>query len=177
MGFTGSPQGPLGEAHKACEDYMRSLNLQLVSIRPTSFFTNFLKWDLPSIHAASCFSSPLGTTARVNWVHPSDIGDVAAAALCLPDWDGLVLEVTGPHTNTLTALEMQQILSAIAERSISYIESPLPPSPDYEGLWHFLRTGGFDHSSDDVVRVSGKAPERFDVWLAKQPLKHVSRKC
>jgi hypothetical protein len=40
---------------------MEKNNLILTSVRPTSFFTNFVNYDIPSLKSDSCFSSPLGT--------------------------------------------------------------------------------------------------------------------
>ena len=98
-------QGSLGSAHVTAEAYMHSLGLIVTSIRPTSFFSNFIAYDLPSLRATGSFASPLGkgSMARVNWISCDDIGTVAAIAMQNEEWDGRVLEITGGAENTLSA--------------------------------------------------------------------------
>ena len=77
----GAGQGPLGEAHLADETALRGLGLTVTRVRPTSFSSNLLAWDVPAIRARDAFASPLGATAAVNWVAVADIGRVFACAL------------------------------------------------------------------------------------------------
>jgi len=157
-------QGPLGDAHLAGEEYCRKAGMGLTSVRPTSFHTNFEKYDVGSIAAESVFRSPLGLTAKVNWVHCRDIGYVVAALLASPiSPEALaarfeVVEVTGPASSTLSAGEMAAMLSEELGRPVRYEEVPAPPFPEYEALWTFLKAGGFDHSSDAVARLTGEEP-------------------
>lgn len=57
---------------------MNQCNLFGVQVRPTSFHTNFVKYDMDSLRKENIFRSPLGCErqARVNWVHCRDIGEV-----------------------------------------------------------------------------------------------------
>ncbi|EKX32960.1 hypothetical protein GUITHDRAFT_148272 [Guillardia theta CCMP2712] len=112
-------QGPLGNSHVACEEHIKSIGLIVTSIRPTSFFTNF-NYDLPGILQHSRFSSPLGKSAKVNWISLTDIGNVSARALTHHEWDGKVLDITGPAVgegceNCLGAVDMQNLLTEVAE--------------------------------------------------------------
>ena len=81
FGIDAVGQGPLGDAHVRAERYCRESGLSLSSVRPTSFHTNFAKYDAASIRELDVFRSPLGLSARVNWVHCRDIGKVAADVL------------------------------------------------------------------------------------------------
>ncbi len=103
----GITQGPLGEAHLAGERGIVDAGLTLTSIRPTSFSSNFVKYDLQRVLDEGVFSSPLGTQAAVNWVDCKDIAEVSARALLDPSLDGQVLNVMGPPCSTLTAIQMQ----------------------------------------------------------------------
>jgi hypothetical protein len=76
-----------------------------------------------------------------------------------------VLDVTGPATSTLTAAQMQALLERTCARSIEYKEVSPPPIPDLQGLWGFLRAGGFDLSSSVVRDVTGKEPQDFADFL------------
>mmetsp|Transcript_22275 Transcript_22275/g.48969 ORF Transcript_22275/g.48969 Transcript_22275/m.48969 type:complete len:298 (-) Transcript_22275:19-912(-) len=160
----GVVQGPLGAAHVAAEAHVKSLGLKLTSIRPTSFHTNFLKYDVESIRTESRFRSPLGTEARVNWVHCRDIGYVSATLLAKKEAiqrGDEVVEVTGPPSSTLSAPQMAKLLSEELGREVSYEEVDPPPVPAYQSLWKFLRNGGFDTSTEEVARVTGRSPIDF----------------
>ena len=159
-------QGALGAAHRATGAYCQTRGLPVSSVCPTSFHINFEKYDLPSICAEDCFRSPLGTDARVNWVHCGDIGRVAAA-LMLQREEGRaaveVVDVTGPPESTLSAPEMAALLSGQLGRTIRYEEVEPPPMVEYQELWGFLRSGGFDcsHGADTVHELTGTPPISF----------------
>jgi hypothetical protein len=115
--------------------------------RPTSFHSNFEVFDAHSIRQESCFRSPLGSEARVNWVHCRDVGRVSAALLARGGGGGggddvkrgevhEVVEVTGPMDSTLSAPEMAALISDVLGRTITYEEVPPPPAstaPDAGG--------------------------------------------
>jgi uncharacterized protein YbjT (DUF2867 family) len=158
-------QGPLGVAHLALEDYYSALGLQVVSIRPTSFFSNIF-FNLEEIRTQSTMSTPLGTSAKVNWVSCKDIAAVAAKVLTAVHWDqyGTVIDVTGPKENTLSGPEVVKILTRKLgmEKPIVYKETDIPPSPEYAGLWLFLRNGGFDCHVDSVEKITSEPATKFD---------------
>lgn len=155
-------QGPLGEAHEACEEYCRERALPVTSIRPTSFHVNFEKYDVDSIKNENCFRSPLGPSARVNWVHCGDVGRVAAA-LMLQEQVEQVVEVTGPAESCLSTGEMAALLTQELGRSVRYEEVEAPGLQEYEQLWSFLKKGGFDSCSgaQTVARMTGQQPVGF----------------
>lgn len=155
-------QGPLGEAHRDGESAFKEKGIPLVSLRPTSFFSNFEAFDWPSLcDGGREINSPLGQEARVNWVACEDIGCVAAGVVKehLQASQGgrskaqnvfRVVDVVGPASNTLSAPELCRLVGQCLGASggsgggeISYQEVALPEE-DYRGLWSFLRAGGFD---------------------------------
>ena len=158
-------QGTLGGAHIAGEQYMKEKGLILTSIRPTSFFTNFLKYDAPSIRTVGSFYSPLGDSAAVNWISCDDISAVVACALLNTSLDGRVLDITGSEKNTLTAEAMRQLIQLKTGKMVSYIELPLPDSTEMNGLWTFLRAGGFCHNTNTFEEVTGRPPTEFSEFL------------
>jgi hypothetical protein len=116
--------------------------MQVYSIRPTSFFANFTKYDLQSIVGNRSFSSAVasneavnGANAKVNWVAVDDIAHVAAAALygnhaietiyeeqkelhvrrnSHPDPAfTVVLDVTGGEDNTLSPADVAAVCTEI----------------------------------------------------------------
>lgn len=163
----GMTQGPLGEAHAEGEKYMRMHIKHVTSIRPSSFMSNFITYDLENIRQNSKFASPLGMghNAFVNWVSCSDIAKVAHRALVDHSFDGLTLNVTGPPSSTLNATAMMSLLTSKCGRTIEYVETELPPIEDYRALWLFLRAGGFNVCNDVVKDVTGDEPVDFGDWL------------
>ena len=146
----GPGQGALGDAHVSSEEYCHAAGLPLTSVRPTSFHTNFLNYDAETICKENCFRSPLGTSARVNWVHCKDIGRVAAVLLLreeTPTRGNEVFEVTGPPESTLSAPAMASLLSEELGRQIHYEQVAPPQVAEYAQLWRFLQAGGFDCST------------------------------
>merc|ERR1719163_123272 len=158
-------QGPLGEAHVAGETYAKEIGLGLTSVRPTSFSSNFVTYDLAGIKEKGVFSSPLGHEAAVNWVTCKDIAAVAAVALLDSSLDGSVLDVTGPPESTLSAAGMKALLERKTHKSIEYVCCEAPPVKDLQALWRFLRAGGFDMSTDVVRQVTGRDAQNFAAFL------------
>jgi uncharacterized protein YbjT (DUF2867 family) len=149
-------QGPLGDAHVLLESYYADLGLKVISIRPTSFSSNLVfNWD--EIQTRNTVSTPLGNLARVNWIATKDIAAVVACLLVsdeASDKYGLIIEITGP--NSYTGPQLASLLTLVLGKTITYQETAVPGSPDYGGLWSFLRQGGFDVCTDIVQQITGK---------------------
>jgi uncharacterized protein YbjT (DUF2867 family) len=166
---TTSSQGSLGQAHILGEQCMRDSGLKCTSVRPTSFFSNFLKYDFPSIQNNGTFCSPLGNNASVNWISCEDIAAVVAAALLNESLDGKILDITGSECNTLSAEGMRAIIESETGKSISYTELPVPDSGDMNGLWTFLRAGGFSHHTNTFEKVCKRKPITFSDFVSSLP--------
>ena len=162
---TEGSQGTLGKAHVEGEEYMRANGLTVTSVRPTSFFSNFLKYDYPSVNTSSTFYSPLGKESSVNWISCDDISSVVARALLDYKLDGKVLDITGSDQNTLTAENMRILLQKKFQKDIIYVELPIPENTEMNGLWLFLRAGGFSHHTNTVEEITGKKPIEFSDFL------------
>lgn len=155
-------QGPLGDAHVAIEEYCEKVGLKQVSLRPTSLFSN-IGFNAEEIKSNSTISTPLGKTAKVNWVSCRDVAKVAAKVLAATNWDeyGKIIDITGPKENILSADEMAKSISVSVGRTIEYKETDIPPVPDYCGLWKFLRKDGYDCHTDSVERITGSKGDFF----------------
>jgi uncharacterized protein YbjT (DUF2867 family) len=148
-------QGPLGDAHVQLESYYADLGLKVISIRPTSFSSNLVfNWD--EILTRNTLSTPLGNVARVNWVATKDIAAVIACILISDESDkyGAVIDITGP--NSYTGPQLASLLTLVFGKTITYQETAVPGTPDYGGLWSFLRQGGFDVCTNVVQQITGK---------------------
>ena len=51
---SGPGQGALGDAHVACEVHCRAAGVALSSVRPTSFHTNFVNYDVATLCKEDC---------------------------------------------------------------------------------------------------------------------------
>lgn len=78
-------QGPLGEAHVAGEAYMTQIGLTVTSVRPTSFSSNFEKYDLESVRMEGKFFSPLGLEVRKEHVLLHSCTPINPRTLCERD--------------------------------------------------------------------------------------------
>jgi uncharacterized protein YbjT (DUF2867 family) len=148
-------QGPLGDAHVLLESYYADLGLKVISIRPTSFSSNLVfNWD--EIQTRNTVSTPLGNVARVNWVATKDIAAVVACILKSDESDkyGAIIDITGP--NSYTGPQLASLLTLVFGKTITYQETAVPGTPDYGGLWSFLRQGGFDVCTDVVQQITKK---------------------
>eukprot|EP00951_Prasinocladus_malaysianus_P030040 scaffold280716_cov32-Prasinocladus_malaysianus.AAC.2 len=56
---------------------------------------------------------------------------------------------------------MASVLSKCTGRRVVYEEVEAPPSTDMQELWQFLRRGGFAHSTNTVLKVTGKPATDF----------------
>ena len=166
---TTSSQGSLGQAHILGEQSMKECGLTCTSVRPTSFFSNFLKYDFPSIKNNGSFCSPLGSDASVNWISCEDIAAVVAAALLNESLDGKILDITGPECNTLSAEAMRAIIELKTGKHVTYTELPVPESGDMNGLWTFLRVGGFSHHTNTFEKICGREPITFSDFTSTLP--------
>lgn len=170
-------QGALGNAHLFAEQCLLAAGIRLVSVRPTSFFTNFDNYDLPALsglEASYNIMSPLGHGSRVNWVACEDIGNVAAncmvkckkGEMLYGDTDAdsgayhHIVNVTGGAANTLSLQEYSVVLTTALQKNITvtYTDLPLPDLEDFCDLWKFLRNGGFDICTTSVKDYTGREP-------------------
>lgn len=163
-------QGPLGDAHVRIEEYViqqlqkeGESELSMVSLRPTSFFSN-LSFNLQEVEKNATISTPLGYNAKVNWISCEDIARAAAKLLVVEPWNRYetVVDLTGPPENTLSANDMANALTKSYGKNISYQEVPAPSnSPDYSGLWSFLQQGGFDCNTSSLKEITGSEGRLF----------------
>lgn len=163
---SGPGQGALGDAHVACEVHCRAAGVALSSVRPTSFHTNFVNYDVATLCKEDCLLpeparergegelGPLARTSGGSRLHCCS--NPRQTAVC-----DEVVEVTGPPESTLSAPEMAALLTEELGRSIRYEEVAPPPVPEYAELWAFLRAGGFGRSIDTVGALTGQPAMDF----------------
>jgi uncharacterized protein YbjT (DUF2867 family) len=172
------PAIALAKLHRASEAQLEFSGLAWTFVRPGSFMTNALGWAM-SIKAQGGVFQPLGD-GRVAMVDPRDIAAVAVTALTEPGHEGKAYEVTGPEALSMT--EHVKLLSDAIGKPIRYVDVPETaaremmldrlrmPRPVVEALLEVLaqiKAGKAARVSEDVERVTGRPPRRFEAWAAE----------
>jgi uncharacterized protein YbjT (DUF2867 family) len=162
----------LAKIHRPVEKDIESSGLAWTFLRPNSFAQNAVTFMAGTIRAQSAFYSASGQ-ARISHVDVRDIAAVALRALSGTDHDGKAYTLTGPEA--LTYDEMAAELSKATGRPIHHVS--LDPS-DLRGamlaegmsaeiadrmldLERYYREDNASVVTDDIQRVTGRAPRRF----------------
>jgi len=165
----------LGRVHLGIEDYVRELGIGLISLRPTSFNSNFLR-HANSIQTQNTFYTTVGDTP-LNRIDNQDIGEAAATILIAPEkYIGRSYTLAG---ELLTEHQAAELLSKHLGRKINYV---CPDDESYrkvlislgfpEGYAHELvdlyrsfRSGSYNLNTNDVELLTGHKPRSFDDWI------------
>jgi len=143
-------------------------------VRAGSFSQNTL-FEAATIRSENRFYDCVGD-ARFAKVDTRDIGEAVASILTSGRHDGMTYTLTGPEA--LTYHELAERLSQALGRAISYVDlSPAERAAQLEaaGLpaWmakefadiyaaDFFRRGGGAETTDDLERLLGRPPRRYD---------------
>ncbi|HEY3561764.1 MAG TPA: NAD(P)H-binding protein [Kribbella sp.] len=173
----GDPVPAMGRWHHERERIIQDSGIPATFLRPTGFMTNTFDW-LPTIRAGGYVLDPIGP-GRAAPVDPADIAAVAATVLTEDGHEKHAYTVTGPEAFTLA--EQVAILGAALGRTLDVrpIETPAdavrfrypdgaPPelaAAIVEGL-ELMRADTVGLRTDDVRRLTGRAPRTFASWCA-----------
>jgi uncharacterized protein YbjT (DUF2867 family) len=139
-------------------------------LRPNSFMQNWVNYSAAALKAGT-FYAPHGDGAQ-SLVDARDIAAVAAAVLTDPaSHAGRAYTLTGPEA--LTDAQMVAQIAKAAGHSITYVDVPesaareamsgMPPVMVewFMSLNHVIKQGWAAGVTDDVPRLTGRAPRRF----------------
>ena len=162
----------LAQVHRPVERAIEASGLSWTFLRPNSFMQNVMTFMSPTIRSESAFYSASGE-ARISHVDVRDIAAVAVKALTEPGHAGQAYTLTGP--DALTYDELAEALSLAVGRTITHVD--LPPNELRYGmldmgmpepladrlldLERYFREGHASRVTDDIERVTGRAPRRF----------------
>jgi uncharacterized protein YbjT (DUF2867 family) len=163
----------LAKWHRAAERLVEGSGLAWVVLRPNFYMSNFVAYYPPDKEGAIYLPTGAGKAA---WVHPRDIGAVAAEALTRADWDGKALDITGPEA--LSVGDVAKILAEVSGRSVSHVDIPEEsakqamvgmalPAWMIQGMLdlHGVIKNGWAAGTSSVVKdVTGRAPASFAVF-------------
>ncbi|HEU5100782.1 MAG TPA: hypothetical protein VFU22_17255, partial [Roseiflexaceae bacterium] len=114
--------------HYATEQALAASSLDWTLLRNNTYTDMFLM-SLPRAVATGQLVAAAGS-GGAGYVTREDCARTAAAALARPTTGRTTLDITGPAV--VTHAELAQILSAISERSITYV--PVPPEAMVAGM-------------------------------------------
>jgi uncharacterized protein YbjT (DUF2867 family) len=173
----GNPVPAMGRWHHEREQLIRSSGIAGTFLRPTGFMTNAFDW-LPTIRAGGYVLDPIGP-GRAAPIDPADIAAAAAVVLTEEGHEKTEYTLTGPEVSTLA--EQVAILGAAIGRSLEVRPVATPEdavrfrypggaSPELaaalvEGL-KLMRADTTGLRTDDLRRLTGRAPRTFASWCA-----------
>lgn len=139
-------------------------------LRPNSFMQNWINYSAAALKSGT-FYAPHGAGAQ-SLIDARDIAAVAAVVLVDPaSHAGQAYTLTGPEA--LTDAQMVEQIAAAAGHAIRYVDVPeaaareamagMPPVMIewFMSLNHIIKQGWAAGVTDDVQRLTGRAPRRF----------------
>ena len=162
----------LANIHRPVEKAIENSGLAWTFLRPNSFMQNTLTFMAQTIKTEDAFYSASGQ-ARISHVDVRDIAAVAVAALTSSGHHGKIYTLSGPEA--LTYDDIAGELSKALGRDIRHISLPaadlkagmlaeaMPEAiaDRMLDLERYFREGRASTVTDDVFRVTGRAPRRF----------------
>ena len=162
----------LANIHRPVEKAIERSGMVWTFLRPNSFMQNAATFMAPTIKAESAFYSA-SVQARISHIDVRDIAAVAVAALVAAGHEKAIYTLSGPEA--LTYDEMADELSKVLGRVIRHVSlgaAELRAGMLAEGmpeaiadrmldLERYFREDRASTITDDVKRVTGRAPRRF----------------
>ncbi|WP_067890515.1 NAD(P)H-binding protein [Nocardia vaccinii] len=169
------PGNPAAPRITAFEAALRDSGLAWTVLRPGGFFSNTFAW-IESVRAQRAVHWPFGDIALPQ-VDPSDIAEVAAAALRSDAHAGHAYTLTGPEP--ISPREQVRILSGALDEAITFHEltraqafsamTDYMPEPVAEVTLSILGTPTADERqvSPDVEKILGRRATPFTAWATR----------
>ena len=160
----------LAGQHGKAEEIVKGSGLDWVVVRPTFFADNVLTYQGAQVAQGSFYGASHG--GKVAYVSSRDIGEAVAAILAEPSRHvGQTYTLTGP--TAVSDDEVAQLLTAIADRKIAYVDlsgeqllqgqidagAPRWMAEHLVALEGVKAAGWAASTSDDIRRILGRDPE------------------
>jgi uncharacterized protein YbjT (DUF2867 family) len=174
MGAGLEPMPIMGTWFAAREEVLAASGLDVTLLRPSTLMTNALQWA-PAIRDTGTVTDATGP-GRLSSVDTDDVAAVAAVALTDDGHIGQTYTLTGQEL--LTSPEQVEILARVLGRDIAFVDqtpaqfaaasvehgTPQEAADAMEDLNELFRNDGTAFLTDDVERVTGRAPGSFEAW-------------
>lgn len=161
--------------HSDTEEQLKASGLNWTILRPSTY-TELIIPNAQRAIASGVLDTPVGE-GRISYILRQDIARVAAVVLTEGDHSGKTYELTGPKA--ISQAEIAAILSEISGKSVIYQPMTLTAFTEgltkaglpeflvkaYTGLYQAFQEGRISKVTDDVVRLTGKAPGSVESFL------------
>jgi uncharacterized protein YbjT (DUF2867 family) len=161
--------------HRAAEKAIEKTGLAWTFLRPNGFMQNMANYNGASIKGQGAFYGSVGNT-KISHVNVKDIAAVAVKTLTEPGHENKAYTLSGPEA--LTYQEVAQKIGKAAGREVKYVDLPddqlkggmvgagIPAqyADAIVDLNRYYRKDTASKVTDDVKRVTGRAPISFDQY-------------
>ena len=161
----------LAKIHRPVEKAIEKSGVAWTFLRPNSFMQNAVTFMAPTIKAESAFYSASGQS-RISHVDVRDIAALAVAALTTRGHEERIYTPTGPEAETYDEVAdelskgvgrvIRHISLPVAELKAGMLAAGMPEAiaDRMLDLERYFREGRASTITDDVKRVTGRAPRR-----------------
>ncbi len=165
------PGKPLNDVEKL----VRTWDRQWTILRPGWFMQNFVNWLGGTIRAENKLFLPAGN-AKTAFIDVRDIADVAATCLLEEGHHGQLYNLTSDealsHTEVCALISQAsgKLVTYVPQERASFISTMLEKgwteaAANYTAdLYKYVISGKEEEISDDVAKVLGKTPRRFQAF-------------
>jgi uncharacterized protein YbjT (DUF2867 family) len=165
-----------GKEHHQADEMLKQAGLSVTSLRPSSFFTNFRKFDAANIKQHKKIFKA-AAEAKMNFIYPGDIAAVAVLALLSPGHENKDYYITGP--DNYNQYEVAELFSAELGEKIECIPMddatlregvknfmPNQESIDaYSNMFQYFSDGYYDVHHKDLENLSGSKGKTLKEWI------------
>ncbi len=165
-----------GKEHHQSDEILKQAGLAVTSLRPSSFYSNFLNFDAANIKQHKKIFKA-AADAKMNFIYNGDIAAVAVIALTTPGHENKDYYITGP--DNFTHQQIADLFSAELGEKIDYIPlddatlrdqakhwMPNQESIDgYSNMYQYFRDGYYDVHYKDLENLTGSKGKSFKEWL------------
>lgn len=163
--------------HRPVERAIEASGMAWTHVRPNGFFQNTINY-MPTIKSEGKLYQPAGDT-KISHIDVRDIAAVIVKVLTESGHEGKAYTLSGPEA--LTYGDIAAKLSAATGKDVTYVDVPaegfrqamigagMPPAyaDAYLDLLRYYREGHASKVTDDVRRVTGRAPRSFDQFASE----------
>ena len=180
MSAAGVDRGPDHAPRRAVELAVQNSGKRWTVLRPNWFLQNFDEDEWVFAKALRETGELYAGSGLVGFADTRDLADAAVAVLTSPGHDGRGYTITGPEA--LTFEEAARVLAAASGRPIRWREVTRAEHREYFArsgrpaawvdhmlhLFELVRAGVFASVTDDVRRLTGKAPRTPAAYAAEK---------
>lgn len=136
------------------EKHIRKLGLPTTVLRPAAFMENYYVDQVEIGILQGKLYDPVRADKPYQTIASDDIGGFVALAFERPkDFMGLELEIAGSE---LTNLQAAEVFSKVLGRPVEFQEIPIPPSKEFEQMFHWFNEKGFNAN---IAQLHKQYPE------------------